>query len=269
MRAIQSPLQSVCAVLTALTTSVAVIVTAAEPKKLTLSVAGDEREALVFAPRVTPKSAGSPLVFVFHGFGDSAENMARTIHLQTNWTAAYVVYMQGIPTAGRNGPDNKLAGWQHSLGEGGDRDLKFFDKVLDALIQKERIDRKRIYATGFSNGGAFTYVLWEARPDVFAAFAPCGCLPLSRSRIKAAKPAFIISGEKDRLVKIENQRDTIDELRKLNHATSDGKPAAGIGVLYHSDNGTPVKTYFHKGGHVLPNNAAKLIVDFFRAHQQP
>ena len=34
------------------------------------------------------------------------------------------------------------------------------------------MDETRIYATGFSNGAGFTYLLWAARPTVFAAFAP-------------------------------------------------------------------------------------------------
>ena len=34
------------------------------------------------------------------------------------------------------------------------------------------IDDKRIYCTGSSNGGTFTYILLQLRPKVFAAAAP-------------------------------------------------------------------------------------------------
>ena len=34
---------------------------------------------------------------------------------------------------------------------------------------KFKIDEKRVYATGHSNGGGFTYLLWTCRPDAFAA----------------------------------------------------------------------------------------------------
>ena len=64
------------------------------------------------------------------------------------------------------------AGSQASAGAQEDRDLKFFDAMLADLIKEGRVDERRVYATGHSNGGAFTYLLWAERGDVFAAFAP-------------------------------------------------------------------------------------------------
>ncbi|MEI9864297.1 MAG: hypothetical protein WDN00_07025 [Limisphaerales bacterium] len=45
--------------------------------------------------------------------------------------------------------------------------MKFFDAVLARLKQDYKVDAKRIYCTGHSNGGGFTYLLWLARGDVF------------------------------------------------------------------------------------------------------
>ena len=53
-------------------------------------------------------------------------------------------------------------------GDQGDRDLKFFDEVLSTLKKEYKVDANRVYATGHSNGGAFTYLLWGERGDVFA-----------------------------------------------------------------------------------------------------
>ena len=44
--------------------------------------------------------------------------------------------------------------------------------MLARLKTDYKVDDKRIYSTGHSNGGGFTYLLWAARGDVFAAFAP-------------------------------------------------------------------------------------------------
>ncbi len=85
--------------------------------------------------------------------------------------------------------------------------------------------------------------------------------------MKVSKPAFIIAGEADPLVKIENQRAMIDEVRKLDDATGPGKTEGEGVALYKSDKGTPVKTFIHSGGHLIPSEAPKLIVDFFRAHE--
>ena len=85
-------------------------------------------------------------------------------------------------------------------GDYDDRDLKFFDAVLARLKQDYRVDAKRIYATGHSNGGGFSYLLWLTRGDVFAAVAPCAAVAKYAAQLKP-KPAMHIAGEKDPLVK--------------------------------------------------------------------
>jgi polyhydroxybutyrate depolymerase len=239
---------------------------AAEPESKSWTINGIERRALVYAPSKGDHSKPAPLVFVFHGHGGSPQNIDRTMHIQTVWPAAYVVYMQGIPTPTRVDVEGKKPGWQCAPGQVDDRDLKFFDTVLADLRKNHPIDESRIYATGFSNGGVFTYVLWSERPNVFAALAPCAGLPLPGVHVKVPKPVFIVAGEADPLVKIENQRAMIEEVRKLDSATSTGKQV-DLATLYHSDQGTPVETLVHSAGHVLPKEAPKLIVDFFRAHE--
>src|SRR5947209_7381389 len=66
----------------------------------------------------------------------------------------------------------------HGFGRGNDRDLKFIDAILATLREKYSIDENRVYATGFSNGGLFTYLLLSQRSNVFAAFAPGGAVLL-------------------------------------------------------------------------------------------
>jgi polyhydroxybutyrate depolymerase len=239
---------------------------AAEGTMLRLDVDGAQREALVFAPKEQPKSGGSPLVFVFHGHGGSSQSIARSMHLQDIWPEAIVVYPQGLNTPTRVDPEGKKPGWQRSAGDQKDRDLKFVDAMLASIRKNHAVDDKRIYVTGFSNGGVFTYVLWAERPNVFAAVAPCAGLPMPGGHVKVPKPAFIVAGEADPLVKIDNQRAMIEEVRKLNGATSPGKKIESA-TLYQSDHGTPVETLVHSGGHVLPKEAPKLIVDFFQSHQ--
>jgi polyhydroxybutyrate depolymerase len=239
---------------------------AAEGARLRIDVDGTQREALVFAPTEKPKSGGSPLVFVFHGHGGSSQSISRTMHMQDIWPDAIVVYPQGLNTPTRVDPEGKKPGWQRSSGDQKDRDLKFVDAMLASIRKIHEVDDKRIYVTGFSNGGVFTYVLWSERPNVFAAVAPCAGLPLPGVHVKVPKPAFIVAGEADPLVKIENQRAMIEEVRKLNGATSAGKQI-DVATLYQSEHGTPVETLVHSGGHVLPKEAPKLIVDFFRAHE--
>jgi polyhydroxybutyrate depolymerase len=239
----------------------------AEPETLNLDVNGLQRQAILYPPSSPPKSGGSPLVFVFHGHGGRAQNIARTMHIQTIWPEAIVVYPDGLPTPTRIDPAGKHPGWQIAVGAQDDRDLKFVDAMLATINKRYPIDKHRIYATGFSNGGVFMYVLWAARPNIFAALAPCSGLPPNDEHVTVPKPVFIVSGEADPLVKIANQRAMIEELRKLNGTTSPGESLAGGALLYKSDRGTPVETLIHPRGHVLPKQAPQQIVAFFKAHE--
>lgn len=245
----------------------AVAARAAEPEKLNFTVSGKQRQALVFAPTASIKSGASPLVFIFHGHGGSAQNISRTMHIQTLWPEAIVVFMQGVPTPTKIDPAGKKDGWQRAPGDQGDRDIKFFDTVLSAMHKKFKVDDKRVYVTGFSNGGVFTYVLWAARPNVVAAVAPCAGLPLPGVHMSVPKPALIVAGDADPIVSIQNQRQMIEEVRKLNHADTPGAKTSDGAILYKSSSGTPVETYLHPGGHILPAEVPKMVTNFFRNHE--
>ncbi len=233
-------------------------------------VDGVVREALVHIP-ATAKTNAAPVVFAFHGHGGSMNNAARMYGYHTLWPEAVVVYMQGLNTPGKlTDPEGKKPGWQHSLGDQVDRDLKFFDAVLASLQQDCQVDAKRLYSTGHSNGGGFTYLLWAARGDRFAALAPsAAAAPKLLDKLKP-KPVLHVAGEIDPLVKFAWQKQTMDALRKLNEC-GEGKPWGKEThcTVYESKLGAPVVTFIHPGTHTFPAEAPALIVKFFKEHAKP
>src|SRR5262245_52356436 len=74
---------------------------------LTWTIDGVKREAIGFAPAAS--SAKTPVIFSFHGHGDSMENFQYT-DLHRAWPDAIVLYFQGLPS--RDG----LSGWQVQRG---------------------------------------------------------------------------------------------------------------------------------------------------------
>jgi polyhydroxybutyrate depolymerase len=241
-------------------------VAADNPTKLDLKVEGTDREALVFVPE-NAKIEPCPVLFAFHGHGGTMKSAAANMAFQKHWPEAIVVYMQGLNTPGvLVDPEGKRPGWQNAAGQQGDRDLKFFDAMLASLKKVYRVDEKRIYATGHSNGGAFTFVVWGARGDVLAAVAPSSGAVRQSWRTIKPKPAFVITGENDPLVKFEWQQKVIEQLRKLN-GCEDGKPWDNTPCTeYPSKTDTPLVTYIHKNGHGMPKDETALIVKFFKKH---
>jgi polyhydroxybutyrate depolymerase len=237
------------------------------PREWTID--GVVRQALVYVPPRATKEA-SPVIFAFHGHGGNMNQAARSFGYQSLWPEAIVVYMQGLNTPGRlTDPDGKRPGWQKDVGDQNDRDLKFFDAVLKSLKQDYKVDEKRIYATGHSNGGAFTYLLWAVRGDLFAAVAPCAAATMSGQLEKfKPKPVFHLAGKNDPLVKFEWQERLIDALRKLNQC-GEGQTWEKQCTLYPSKLGAPVVAYIHPGRHEVPTGAPAVIVKFFREQKKP
>lgn len=242
---------------------------AAEPKRVEWTVGGAKREALVAAPAAA-KTTPSPVVFDFHGHGGTMGIVARTHAVHKAWPEAICVYPQGLPTPGKlTDPEGKKNGWQHGTGEQGDRDLAFFDEMLKTLKADYKLDEKRIYVTGHSNGGRFTHVLWAERGDVFAAVAPSASTAGPVAKGFKAKPCLHVAGEADPLVKYAGQQFTMAAVKTLNGCAAEGKSwaTAGklVGTIYESKTGTPFVSLIHTGGHeFLAADAVPLIVRFFK-----
>jgi polyhydroxybutyrate depolymerase len=216
-------------------------VIAAELQPRAWQVDGVTREALVSVPAGTAPTAGWPVVFAFHGHGGTMQQASRSFPIHQVWPDAIVVYPQGLPTPSplvdREG---RWPGWQAMAGAQGDRDLKFFDAMLADLRAKMPIDDKRIYATGHSNGGLFTYLLWAERGDVFAALAPSAALLVRGFQKFQPKPVLHIGSPEDLLVKFAWQERMIDFVLRLNGCGPRQTDAMGY-TSYPSSKGAEVR----------------------------
>ncbi len=238
----------------------------AEPlQEMPFTIDGVTRTALVYAP-ASAKTKAAPLVFVFHGHGGDAQRAARMFHTETLWPEAIVVYLQGVPTPiPPTDVEGKQNGWQIRAGTFGDRDLKFFDAVFARMKQDYRVDGKRIYSTGHSNGGYFTLVLWLKRAEVFAAVAPSAAALVFNDPL-TPKPVMHLSGEKDTLVAYARQQKAMETERRVNGCDTNGTAWDKGCTLYPSKGGTPVVTFIHPGGHGFDPAEPGLIVKFFKEH---
>ncbi len=131
------------------------------------TVEGVQREAIVMPPLKSHQAAKEPLLFVFPWHGGSMQDAQESMHFERLWPEAIVVYMQGLPTPIYVDPQGADRGFQQTPGQLGDRDLKFFDAVLATLKSKYPVDENRVYSTGFSNGGMFTYLLWGTLEPIY------------------------------------------------------------------------------------------------------
>lgn len=211
-------------------------------------VDGAAREVWVALPA---KTEGAPLVFAFHGHGGRAAGAARRWGLHERWPEAIVVYPQGLPTKTPRDPDGARPGWQmgdFSLSP--NRDLRLFEVILETAMKEWKCDRKRVYVTGHSNGGGFTYYLWGKKPDLFAAIAPVSAG--GERFIRAAKPCpvLIIGAKNDEIVAWSTQEAGIEAAKRVNGSAA------------------PVEVFLHTQGHAYPAHAPEKIIAFFKKHRR-
>jgi polyhydroxybutyrate depolymerase len=230
---------------------------AAERKVMTWNVDGTKRQAIVYSP--SKISGKAPLVFSFHGHGDTALNF-EGVGLQDAWAEAVVVYPQGLAS-----PRDGAPGWQNEAGLDGDRDLKLVDQAIAELHKTFPIDDSRIYATGFSNGARFSYLLWAVRPRVFAAFGPVAGMLAPSMTLSEPKPVVHVGGQQDRTNAFALQVQSIELAKKVNGVMGQGE-SCGHQCLLYSGKGAPVMTMIHNGGHIYPEGTSELIVKFFKQH---
>jgi polyhydroxybutyrate depolymerase len=249
--------------------SVAVGTTAAEDLvRRTWTVEGVTREALVHLPTGVEKG-DAPVVFVFHGHTGTMKQAARSMPIHEHWPQAIVVYPQGLRTPGSlTDREGREAGWQATAGAQGDRDLKFFDAMFADLAGRYHFAERRVYATGHSNGGAFTYLLWATRGEKLAATAPSAAVLGRGYEDLRPKPVLHIGSPQDPLVKFSWQERMIDQVLRLN-GCGPRKPTADGYTVYPSTKDAEVATYLHDGGHRYPAAAPALIVKFFQSHAGP
>lgn len=104
-----------------------------------------------------------------------------------NQDAAYQKNMLAIESVADKGkfltifPEGEGKSWDI----GGDKDINFMKALIDEMVVKYKIDRNRVYLSGFSMGGMFTYHAMNKIPDLIAAFAPISGYPMGGTSINA------------------------------------------------------------------------------------
>lgn len=139
-------------------------------QNLIVQSSGLERHFLVYAPASLPDHRAVPVVFVFHGGGGEAKgtmNLSQFNSVADNGQFI-VVYPQGV---GRSWNDGRVTTVSQAHRDNVD-DVAFFDAMLERINRDYRVDPRRIFVTGISNGGIFAHFLAAHRSDKIAAIAP-------------------------------------------------------------------------------------------------
>ncbi len=139
-----------------------------------ISSGGLERTYYIHTPKSYKPGQASPVVLVFHGGGGNP-NQVR-FDSQMDELANRKNFISVYP-AGTGPVPDRLLTWNGNFCCGYAQknkidDLSFVRHLLDDLAQIAKVDKRRVYATGLSNGAIMTYRLASQLSDRIAAIAP-------------------------------------------------------------------------------------------------
>ena len=173
-----------------------------------IDVKDQAREYRLIVPVSVDPAKSVPLVFAFHGLGDSKDLMP--------------IYSQLPALAEKHGfvlviPNGRKRHWP-LLPELAKDDLAFFDALYSLATTKYNIDLNRVYLTGMSNGAYFCHVVASQRSDKIAAIAPhsggMGLVGFAEPKVAHKYAVLAVNGDADSIVKVDEGRKTRDTYKK-------------------------------------------------------
>jgi predicted peptidase len=165
----------------------------------------DHINYLLYIPPVYyhSRSADFPLIVFLHGTEQRGDNpallksVAALTIVDVEGTLPFIAAFPQCPSNSRWSPEALMA-------------------MLDAIEHALRIDRDRVYLTGFSLGGNGTWRTAAAFPDVFAAIAPvCGMSDISDVPRLRDIPVWAFHGALDQNVPLGESEKMTAALRDI------------------------------------------------------
>ena len=164
-----------------------------------VSVSG--RDIYVYAP--SGLAENSPLLLSLHGAAQDPDYQQSNTH----WEAV-------ADTAGFVVAYPKGATGYSTWDIGGDQDTKWITQIIDQLVNDYKIDKKRVYMSGFSMGGMLSYHAMGKIADKIAAFAPCsGYLMMGAGTAQRPVPIFHTHGTSDNVVGYDGLENNLKNYR--------------------------------------------------------
>lgn len=221
----------------------------------TIQTGGKSRQYFLYVPDCLTDNR--PLIISCHGMNcDYAGQKNDTQWPNLADTANFVVvYPVGI--AGTAWGQSFQTGWDLD----GMTDVNFMLDIIEEMKQNYNIDETRVYMSGFSLGGAFTYYMLNKAADKIAAFGPISGYNLMGANTSSSRPVPIceVHGTADNIMSYSGIKDYLKKFAQAMKCNMTPEETTGNGYskLHYKDGecDTEVILYSVNGrGHEPSNN---------------
>ncbi|GIJ30913.1 cellulose binding domain-containing protein [Micromonospora sediminimaris] len=196
----------------------------------TIQSSGKNRSYILRVPDNYNNNHPYRLVFGFHWLNGSATDVATGQTVQRDTWAYYGLLPLSNNSTIFVAPQGLNSGWANSGGE----DVTFVDDMLRQIEGDLCVETTQRFALGFSYGGAMSYAVACARPNIFRAVAVYGGAQLSGCSGGTQPVAYFgAHGIRDSVLNISNGRSLRDRFVRNNGCTAQNPPEPSQGSLTH------------------------------------
>ncbi|GAA4053582.1 hypothetical protein GCM10022409_45640 [Hymenobacter glaciei] len=224
---------------------------------------GTTRSYLVHLPSGYTAARAYPLVLNFHGLTSTGaqQQYSSGMDAVSDANGFIVVYPNGLNNS-----------WNAGINNANVDDIGFVNRLLDVLAGQYSVDAQRVYATGFSMGGYFSYRLACQLSNRIAAVAPVSGLQLGSCAPVRSVPVLHIHGTSDPIVSYSQVAGSLNYWRNRNGCTAAAQTTSlpnGVDLTVYGGctQGAEVRHYrINGGGHSWPRtslNGSQVIWTFF------
>lgn len=234
-----------------------------------LTVDGRQREFYIDLPQGATAGTGYPVVFNWHGYGDTAANMRGLVQNLTDFDPAFKFI--GVTPEDLNLQIPSGVDWDNLNVQDGatNQEARLFDEVLRCIEGQWGVDENRVHTMGFSAGGIMSDLLGVIRGDRIASILTFSggyfSTPENAQALSgfARWPAPVSTNRYAQLIAYGGTTDTFNafiltvDFPKMGRADTAVLNAAGHDLVVCE----------HGGGHTVPGELQGApIVRFFKAH---
>jgi poly(3-hydroxybutyrate) depolymerase len=218
-----------------------------------LEVDGTRRTFILRVPAGYDGLTPAPVIVTFHPFGMSAQYMQARVSPSRTWPEAMTIHAEatGAPAA-----------WQAPADTPANRDLDYFDALLDWLAANACTDPERLFVLGYSNGAQFASLLACVRTERIAAVASAaGRLPCTPAD---AVPVILSHGLGDRTIAYTEAVSASRAWAEVNRCVAPPRTGTPGCFAAESCGSAPVTLCTSAGGHDYDVTFTAQAIGFFR-----